>query len=482
MPTLEHISVGRQARRELIQVFTALGLHNEIVFFVTVKEYKRRPSKDRAKLIHKTFLENHALGVQEQIKLGEGTVVSSVHIPLATYNQAFRTRYQNRVLGTSIFYPKPPASLFDPFVNAFKNSPMVQYILEQYSYSFIKLRQDEIDSFRTMTGGRTRDVDGEANTYKKMVDWSNKLSLVLVAAFDPDLLGLLNAFTTHLPKAREMDYIRIYTGMAGTKTYNLFLYPNVFPDLKGEVRKFLNFSQQQRDDARTEPAINATSAGNPSLKVTAAVIEDVLARPDFAVFADLGYSESTSIPTLTAPYKRTSIGICKTFFGDWPRTPPKVGGRVMENSWEGFKRLFDFVGWDEAMLFVVSQLASQAGVSAMIPLLFIHKTFENRGNAVFDWRMTHDKDYLNPVAWPEIEINITSDMSYQAEVEAVLKARAFYTTNDKTKMGTPMALEPKMKDDLGIDEFKAAFQVTLKRSDGAITMELTKAELKIKFE
>jgi hypothetical protein len=358
---------------------------------------------------------------------------------------------------------------------------MVQYILGQYSDTFIKLRQDEIDSFRTMTGGRTVNVVGEANTYKKMVDWSNKLSLVLFAAFDPDLLGLLNAFTTHLPKAREMEYIRIYTGMAGTKNYNLLLYPNVFPDLKGEVRKFLNFSQQERDDARTEPAINDTSAGNPSLKVTAAVIEDVLTPPDFAVFADLGYTETTSIPTLTASYKRTSIGICKTFFGDWPRTPPKVGGRAMENSWDGLKRLFDYVSWDEAMFFVVSQLASQAGVSGMIPLLFLHKTFTNKANGVFDWRMTHDTNYLNPIAWPEIEINITSDMRDQIELEAALKARIFYTTNDKTKMGTPMALDPKTKSDLGIDEFKAAFQVVLKRSGDAITMELTKAELKIKF-
>lgn len=86
----------------------------------------------------------------------------------------------------------------------------------------------------------------------------------------------------------------------------------------------------------------------------------------------------TKIPTLQGRmYKRKKMGVCKQFQLDITRTPKiKLNGEELDLTDESIGVIFNALGKDEALLFVVSQLGHQSGCEGLLSLVGAHKDFE----------------------------------------------------------------------------------------------------------
>lgn len=183
------------------------------------------------------------------------------------------------------------------------------------------------------------------------------------------IIAIQQILSPLIPKEGDRNVIVLRRGY---QAINLFQYTAIWPNLNNTVLQFLNLDNNAL--ARTEQGLG--SPPQSTRTVTPEVIQQVILETP-AIFRT---TQATTLPTLTAPYVRQGLGVCKQFPIDWLRSPPIVDGVLMGLEWDDLRKLFVALKNDEGMFFLVSQLCCQVGMEAIPSLLFGHRNQQNVTN------------------------------------------------------------------------------------------------------
>ncbi|MBW1801363.1 MAG: hypothetical protein JRJ85_11630 [Deltaproteobacteria bacterium] len=206
MANLDKVANTLQGRIDLLHCADTIfgGVKNEMAFFICVREYKLRPSKTRAILLHSIYLANHENNIETSNKRLTEFSLNTGIIPINTYKTHFKKKFAT-VVGNyrtaqgmptvwrklTSFTRKAPSDLFDALINPFKTH-MTNFMSDDvFNPEFAR---EFIRGFRV--GGMGRKDGGEQRAYKTLVGWSNRLSKMLYVkdGFDPFALGIANVF------------------------------------------------------------------------------------------------------------------------------------------------------------------------------------------------------------------------------------------------------------------------------------------------
>ena len=149
----------------------------------------------------------------------------------------------------------------------------------------------------------------------------------------------------------------------------------------------------------------------------------------------------------------------------------------MAKTWVGLANLFKALNNDDAMLMLVSQLVTQAGLFNVIPVLFTHRNKDNWDGRIFNWALLSKGNFINPSIWKPHKAFIDTTGT-EVKVKAVMEPRIFTSTNSKEKQSQPMECDMKQLQELGITNFKIILEVALKRNGNKIDMRTSIAEIK----
>ena len=274
------------------------------------------------------------------------------------------------------------------------------------------------------------------------------------------VMAILRTLSPLIP--RISDRSNIIALKKGSQVINLFNYKAIWPNLNNTLVQLSNLDNNS--DGRTEQAI-----GTPPqtlLNVTQQVIQQViLETPE-----QFRHTHATQLPTLTQPYTRQAVGVCRQFPADWLRHPPKINGVLMGLGWNDLRKLFVELRHDEGMFFLVSQLLSQVGLEALPSFLFGHRNAANMNRGRLEFVFYYNDLYWYPNQASDRSKHVTtSQKAIELKVETRLRGNYFWSPTPVPE-GMNLNQTPPFS-------LKATNTVALRRSGNAIAMTLKKAQV-----
>ena len=251
-----------------------------------------------------------------------------------------------------------------------------------------------------------------------------------------------------------------------------------FADLRNSFGGFMDASQ---NTMRNEAYQDATSNLNPITRE----------RMMTDMYGGTGPSLAppTAIPTMPGtPYVRQSTGVCESYWLDHHRQGPLLDRTTLpfgEDTAEGVGILFEALNDDEAMLFVVSQVASQGGLNGVPSFLFGHRTAAKKQSRTNDWALGCQNFRFFPIRFraPIVEIQVLENCVEvgvfspldTTEQNGIFTCKLFEDPQTDIPVPTTGTL-------LGINFFAATMAVRLRRNGPAITWELTEAKIQFNVQ
>ena len=200
MSILTNMASTTQGRRGLIHLSVLTGnTLNEMVFVICALEYKRKPTKTRAIIIHQLFLSGSARELT--------VTMDTMQRALPAVVLAFQTNVigllenvpTNKILRKlTAFRRVPPRDLFDPLVRVFEVHFSNFCPTEQDAQANLRIIREMLSVHLGGTGGGG--AAREMNDMMRKARWSQMLCRHLHPAFDPVSLGISDVFSArYLP-------------------------------------------------------------------------------------------------------------------------------------------------------------------------------------------------------------------------------------------------------------------------------------------
>ena len=193
-------------------------------------------------------------------------------------------------------------------------------------------------------------------------------------------------------------------------------------------------------------------------------------------------SGQTLLPT-SGNYQRQSLGVCEQFQTDLGRgdVAHLHGGRFagdVHASVDDIKQLYQFVGRDEAMLFIVSQLVTQSGIQCLLMMSTHADTYQDWVNGIFTPLLRFGGRQFCPSSYSR---NKRIDVYSKGEsIEVWYHGEGNSQQASLEKKGSQIALATaKLPPQYGLKKLEGTFAIRLKRNGNTIEMNLFKAELLI---
>jgi len=201
--------------------------------------------------------------------------------------------------------------------------------------------------------------------------------------------------------------------------------------------------------------------------------------------ADPSQAQPTTIPSMPqTPFVRQGTCVCPSYWKDHYRGGAfYLNGNKMGTGGETFAAMgdmFEALGQDEAMLFLVSQLASQGGINGMMSQLLTHHTAANWRGGTFDFVLGCGNNRVCPSIFTGHTVGITtSGGSVTVDVFSPvdLTSTVGFMVCDLHKASTFTNISQTSGTILGFNQFNTALAVRCRRVDNAITWELTTAKI-----
>jgi hypothetical protein len=277
------------------------------------------------------------------------------------------------------------------------------------------------------------------------------------------MIFINQAIASLIPK--EYDRYNCIIVQEGTQVLNLFNYAKVFPNLERTLLEYLNLTGNAY--AGNEQGLGVPPGQN-ALTVTQLDITNVIG----AVPEMFRHTAATTLPTLNAPYTRQGMGICQQFTTDWLRGQPLVDGTPMARNWNALKDLFIRLGGDEGMLFLVSQLACQAGLEALPQSLLTYRSQQAQNTMQPDWVLFYQGKFWTPGAVART-LSINTQLSI-IEMKLVMEFNTIFFQAETKEDQPNWSVDPEVEAPLTA---KITIIVKLERKGNRIDMKFSKVEL-----
>jgi hypothetical protein len=190
-----------------------------------------------------------------------------------------------------------------------------------------------------------------------------------------------------------------------------------------------------------------------------------------AVFGNAKAQPATHVPITEHNYTRTGIGVCHQYWRDSLGKGVKIGGVLTKCDASGLKRLLEFTGKDEGMMFAISQAANQASVAGA-PAMILTKGVKVQGQEVPLLEAANERIFLLPYAGTAEVSRQNAGFVVTANMTMDGNQQAFSFKNGAMDQGTGRTRLL----DFGISNFEMEIAVSLARAGNRINLALTKAE------
>ena len=283
------------------------------------------------------------------------------------------------------------------------------------------------------------------------------------------MIAIQQVLSPLIPSERDREVIAL---KRGSQLHNVFLYTRIWPNLNNTALEFLNMDNNAT--GRTEQGVGETlSTLNPN--VTLGDITDVIDEmPEM-----FRLTQATTLPTLTAPYTRQGLGVCRQFIRDLDGRPPNLNGTPMKRTWEGLRDLLIELRGDEGMFFLVSQLCSQHGLPAFPVYFFKYRYHHNKTNGPLgydEYVFFYDGIHWCPIRSSDQRTFIdTTQREITIRVETDIEASFFFKSEQRHPIG---ALEVDERPPFSLKVVTMAALRRARISDTTITMRMVRFDVK----